>query len=222
MAKTNLRVTRQSSDAFAALAFLNNQSGAERRVLERVADAAIRGQAVSANLQKIANLIIAKALFEGKLPPKAAGRPSDEKFELNYIEYAYRYFELLDKRVSPAAALVSEEFHVEERQVERYASKYKWLIGYLPDERDRYRAWRSGISADEYEAQTLLKIRSHDGRTLSGRPQADRFSSASALLENLRQTLADLTAPPSGSSGAGDGSDQWPKTGSSATGSKPP
>jgi len=192
MEKSNRQVTRLSGDALAALAFVNDEAGAERRVLERVAVAAIRGQVVSADLQKIANAILAKALFEGNLPPKAAGRPADEQLELNHIEYAYRYFELLDSGESPAAKIVSNEFPVEERQVQRYAKKYKWLIGLVPDERGRYRAWRAGISSDEYKAQTLLRIRSHNGRSVSGSPTADCLSTAATVVAKLRQNLANI------------------------------
>ena len=142
------RVTSLTPEATAAIAFAKGVAGAERRVLESVGEATIRGKVVSENTQKIANAILAKALLEGKLPPGAPGRPSNESVELKYVECAYRYFDLLDRRISHPAQKVADELHLEVRQVERCAKKYKWLIGYFEEDRDRFRAWRLGASAN--------------------------------------------------------------------------
>ena len=74
MAKIDRHVTHLSHDAEVAQAFAKNVPGADRRVLERVAEAAALGNVVSPELQKIANAILAVALLNEKLPGRAAGR----------------------------------------------------------------------------------------------------------------------------------------------------
>lgn len=192
------RVTSITPEATAAIAFAKGVAGAERRVLESVGEATIRGKVVSENTQKIANAILAKALLEGKLPPGAPGRPSNESVELKYVECAYRYFDLLDRRISHPAQKVADELHLEVRQVERCAKKYKWLIGYFEEDRDRFRAWRLGASDEEFKDDILMQMRLRSGRSVTGgtQPEAVRLRKASHLVEKLRQELAELIGAP--------------------------
>lgn len=191
MALSERRVTHLSPDAAAVLAFAKCKPGADRRVLERVAEAVILGQEISVDLQKIANALLANALFTGKLPAKATGRPKEEFLALRGVERAYRYFELLDGNKKGAAKKVTEKLPVGDRQVEREARKYRWLIGLSPEDRDRFRIWRSAVSNDEYEADVLISLRQREGRPAVGGPPVDRMAVATDLVAALRKELID-------------------------------
>ena len=114
------------------------------------------------------------------------------------MERAYRYFALLDRRISHPAQKVADELHLEVRQVERCAKKYKWLIGYFEEDRDRFRAWRLGASDEEFKDDILMQMRLRSGRSVTGgtQPEAVRLRKASHLVEKLRQELAELIGAP--------------------------
>ncbi len=192
------RLTILTPDVAAALAFAKGEAGAERRVLERVCEETIRGNVVSENTQRIANAILAKALLEGRLPQKAPGRPSDESVELKYVECAYRYFDLRDRCISHPAQKIADELHLDKRQVERCAKKYKWLIGLHEEDRERFRSWRLSASDEEYKDDILMQIRSRSGRSVAGSPNPEtvRLKQASDIVEKMRQELADLIGDP--------------------------
>lgn len=193
MAKTDRHVTHLSQDAEVAQAFAKNVPGADRRVLERVAEAAVLGNVVSPELQKIANAILAVALLNEKLPDRAAGRHKKESTVLKGVEMAYRYFELLDQagcaRVD-ALRLVAEQFHVDERHVERAVRGYQWLLGWSIEARCRFRAWRHGVSNGEYQEAVLLDLRLHEGIPPAGQPLLkERLAVASDQVETMRNDL---------------------------------
>lgn len=203
MTLSKRRVFRASPEAAAALAFANGDSGADRRVLECVADAVLRGYQVSADFQKLANALLAQALFEGKLPAKAAGRRKEELFELRNVERAYRYYEFRDGGVRRPAEKTAARSSAGTRQVERAMSKYKWLIGWDEQERERFRAWRASISPDEYESAVLVDLRLRDGRPVTGGASGQTLpKKASDMVKALRQELID----------AMNGDDQPPST----------
>ena len=196
MAKTDQHVTHLSQDAVVAQAFAKNVPGADRRVLERVAEAAALGNVVSPELQKIANAILAVALLNGKLPSRAAGRPKDEEFALKSAEMAYRYFDLLDQGVCSRAETlrqVAKQFHVDERHVERAARDYQWLLGWSIEARCRFRAQRDGLSNEEYREAVLLDLRLHEGVPPTGQPLLkDRLAAAPAQVMAMRNDLLCL------------------------------
>lgn len=197
MEKSNRRICRLSPEAAAALAFVNGDPGADRRVLECVADEVLRGHQVSAGFQKLANALLAQALFEGKLPAKAAGRRKDELFELRNVERAYRYYELLDGGARRLAEKAAARSSAGMRQVERAMSEYKWLIGLNEQERERFRAWRASVSAEEYESAVLVDLRLRDGRPVTGGASGQTLpKKASDMVKALRQELIDIMRKP--------------------------
>ena len=196
MTKTDRHITYLSQDAEVAHAFAKNVPGADRRVLERVAEAAALGNVVSPELQKIANAILAVALLNEKLPGRAAGRHKKENTALKGVEMAYCYFELLDQAVcarTEALRLVAKRFHVDERHAERAARDYQWLLGWSTEARGRFRAWRDGLSDEEYRAAVLLDLRLHKGISVAGQPLLkDRLAAAPAQVMAMRNDLLCL------------------------------
>nr|WP_288851881.1 hypothetical protein [uncultured Acidovorax sp.] len=196
MAKTKRHVTHLSQDAEVAQAFAKNAPGADRRVLERVAEAAALGNVVSPELQKIANAILAVALLNEKLPGRAAGRHKKESTALKGVEMAYCYFERLDRAVcarTEALRLVAKQFHVDERHVERAARDYQWLLGWSTEARCRFRAWRGCVSNEEYREAVLLDLRLHEGIPPAGQPLLkERLAAAPAQVMTMRNDLLYL------------------------------
>lgn len=152
-------VTHLTPNGAAVFAFAMCKTGAERAVLERVAQSVVRGEAIHPDLQRISNLILAKALLSEKLPDRAAGRPRDTTDHLKHVERAYRYYEELDNATPDAAGIVGAETPVGARQIEREAQKYRELIGGRdPEARARFRAWRAEVSEEEYRETMLQEL----------------------------------------------------------------
>jgi hypothetical protein len=204
--------TRLSKNNQVARAFAMGAPGCEAGVLERVAEASIRGEVVPPELQKIANAILGVVLLTGKLPEKAPGRPKDEMFALKGVERAYRFFELVDKKVcsrEEALRLVAKQLPASSRHVERSIEDYGWLIGGKRDDdfdaRRRFRLWRAGMSIDDYREAVLLELRFHDGLgPVKQRPLKELLASApnrvTAIQVELRR-LVDLATGRSPESG---------------------
>ena len=112
------------------------------------------------------------------------------------MEIAYRYFELLDQAVcarAEALRLVAKQFHVDERHVERAARDYEWLLGRWTEARCRFRAWRDGVSNEEYQEAVLLDLRLHEGIPPAGQPLLkDRLAVAPAQVMAMRNDLLCL------------------------------
>jgi hypothetical protein len=159
-----------------------------------VADAILSGSVVSPEIQRIANLLLAKSLIDGRLPPKAPGRPYDEAAEVKHFECAYRYFDLLDKNTPRPDEHVSAQMHMESRQIQRYAKEFKQLIGSSPAERDRFRAWRDGVGEESYLEGIRIYLRQHRGlpAVKPDSMQSSRAVNAEKLIEDVRQELARL------------------------------
>ncbi len=206
MAKTNSSKTYLSKNLQAARAFAKGIQGSERSVLERVAEASILGEIVPPELQKTANAILGVALLEGKLPKKALGRPIDEIYAVKGVEAAYCFFELLDQKVhsrNQILMLVAIQVHTTVRNVERYIRDYAWLIGGLSDSdyeaRRRFRAWRAGLTDEEYREAVLLELRFHEGSPPTGqRSLNEKLAAASDQVLAMRAKLRELTDLASG------------------------
>ena len=183
------RVSFLTTDGDVLLAFLNGEKGSERHILERVADLAVLGHPVSAELQKISNLVLADALHNGKLPNKLSGRPPDELYALRSVERAYRYYELLDKGVVEPESIVAKKLHISARKVELAAQKYKWLIGYEFEDRCKFRAQRAFDGEKKYTEGIILQLRQHDGLAPNGNCPVltNRLEKASSLIAAIRQ-----------------------------------
>lgn len=196
MAETDCSTSHPSINNQVARAFAKGVPGSERRVLERVAEASALGEVVPPELQKIANAILGVVLLTGKIPEKAPGRPKDERFALKGVEMAYRYFDLLDQdgcARNDALGLAAKQINASERHVERAVHDYEWLIGCSTEARSRFRAWRDGLSNEEYREAVLLELRFHEGSRPTGkRPLKDCLAGAPAQVTAIRNDLLRL------------------------------
>lgn len=212
MNKVTKVTTRLSKNNQVARAFAVGAPGSEAAVLERVAEASVRGEVVPPELQKIANAILGVVLLTGKLPEKAPGRPKDESFALKGVERAYRFFELVDQKVcgrEEALRLVAKQLPASNRHVERSIEDYAWLIGGERDEdidaRLRFRVWRASMSIEEYREAVLLELRFHDGLgPVKQRPLKDLLAAAPNSVSAMRVELRRLVDLATG---------QWPESG---------
>lgn len=197
MAKIFSSKTYLSKNNQVARAFARGLPGAERRVLERVAEASAQGEVVPPELQKIANAILGVALLAGKLPEKAPGRPKDESSALKGVEIAYCFFDLLDQNIydrSETLRLVAIQKHASERHVERSVRDYAWLVGGSSDAdlnaRCNFRARRAILSHEEYQGEVLRELRFQAGAPPMGhRPVEDRLAAAPRQVGAMRAEL---------------------------------
>lgn len=183
-----------------ARAFAKGIPGADRRVLERVAEASLRGEAVPPELQKIANCILGVVLLNGKLPAKAPGRPKDELFALKGVEIAYSFFSLLDQSIydrGETLRMVAKQVNASERHVERAVHDYAWIVGGSSDAdvgaRSSFRALRATLSKEEYQQNVLLELRFQAGDPPTGHhPEEKRFATAPDQVRAMRSDLLRL------------------------------
>jgi len=193
-------VVHLTPDGDALTAFAKGDAGAERLVLERLADSVLSGGIVNPSIQKIANAIMAEAILKGALPGKKAGRPSADAFRAH--EAAYRYFELKDAgmRSGEALAVVRKEFLIDERQIARFVNEFRPMIGWFVEGRERFRAW--GQTCDEtgfedYEASVRIDLNLRDGLpAVNTKPSTSQLlESARRVLEALREENSDINSP---------------------------
>lgn len=183
-----------------ARAFARGLPGAERRVLERVAEASAQGEVVPPELQKIANAILGVALLTGKLPERAPGRPKEERAALKGVEIAYCFFDLLDQNIYDRSATlqrVAAQKHASERHVERAVRDYAWLVGGSSDAdinaRRIFRARRAILSNEEYQGEVLRELRFQAGVSPMGhRTVEDRLAAAPGQVVAMRAELLRL------------------------------
>lgn len=99
---------------------LSGEPGAEFRALATLAKFVMWGAPIQDNFQSIINLIVAKALFKGRLPQQKIGRPK-LLYGVNGTEVAEWYLALMASGVGYAEAVTSlaEKYNKSERQIMR-------------------------------------------------------------------------------------------------------
>lgn len=190
------RTVHFTPDHDAIAAFLAREPGAERAVMERLADATLKGEEINPIVQKVANAIIAQALLQNGLPPKKVGRKFADAFRGH--EAAYRFFELTDGGMPQKDALVvvQQEHGFVDRQIRFFVQRHRPIIGRFPEDRERYRAWRESCEAFgmSYEASVRIDLNIAEGLPavpLKQDPQA-KLIAAQQFLEAIR--AEDITA----------------------------
>ena len=186
--------------ADAGLAFANGDKGSERHFLELVAADVVHGRPISAIRQKIANLLLANALREGKLPDRAPGRRADEHFAMRDVERAYRYYELLDSgSATPFEDAAAQEPTCDVKTMREAVKNYRWLIGLTIEDRDRFRRSRKFQSEADWEAGIILDLYQRAGYSPGGPPPEakERLKGAPDLVAAARQELKDFLNPAS-------------------------
>ena len=152
-------------------------AGAERAFLEAFASAILHGETIKPELQTLVNAIVAKAIFEKKLPDKPKGRPggrginSNNEFQRSNIAISVSYWELRDQGISYAQVveIMSQRFHMSERHLMRCVSKYKLMNDkeYREKRRD-FIEWLHKPGAEELLAKlTKLEDNSIDDKPIS-------------------------------------------------------
>lgn len=121
----------------------NGVNGAEWELLENFAFQVSLGKVVQPKEQRLVNLIIAKSIISGALPPKPRGRPKDEDSDTLSLRVAMDYWEMRDAGVPYAIAVknLSEQIHKDERHVMRLVKKHKSYVGETLDKRKLRREW---------------------------------------------------------------------------------
>lgn len=181
-------VTVMHPDAEVLLSFVTMQPGCEWQLLKRVAEATVLGHDVDPSVQKIANSLIAVAIFEEKLPERLAGRPVGSIDHLKHVERAYRYYEALDSGKSDAVHKLANELCVGVRQLQREAQNYRWDIGGRdPDSRAQFRLWRSTLSDQEYQKAILEDLHFR----LGARPGKPTQSSLKTVTKSVKEPLEE-------------------------------
>lgn len=184
-------VVHWTPDHEAISAFQKREAGADLSVLERLSEVVLSGGPVNANLQRIANAIIAEALLKGTLPDKKIGRKNADAFRGH--EVAYMYLDLRDggSKRRAAMAAVNDKFRVDERQIDRWVKQYKPMIGVFVEDRERFRAWRKVCEEtghQDYEATVRidLNLRKSSPAVDVSTPPEQLLGDAHRLLETLR------------------------------------
>ena len=137
------RITIPSVEEQALRALTKDANGANFEVLLTLASLVINGREIDPDFQKVANAIVAQAVFFDRLPPKKKGRPKDPD-GLHGWSVANRYFSLVDSGVRYADAVerVAAYFHKDERHIMRIVKENKHLIGGDdPAQRKAKREW---------------------------------------------------------------------------------
>ena len=124
------RITIPSVEEQALRALTKDENGSDFEVLLTLASLVINGREIDPDFQKVANAIVAQAVFFDRLPPKKKGRPKDPD-GLRGWSVANRYFSLVDSGVRYADAVerVAAYFHKDERHIMRIVKENKHLIG---------------------------------------------------------------------------------------------
>lgn len=193
-------VVHWTPDHDSIAAFEKREAGADRGLLERLAEVVLSGGAVHPDVQRIANAIVAEAVLKGALPTKKVGRKKRDAFTGH--EAAYMFFELRDSGASrtEAIAAVIDEFHVVERQIDRWVEQYRPMIGWLVEDRERLRVWRKvceDTGYQDYEAAVRidLNLREHKPAVDVTPTQEQLLDRAHQLLEVLRsKKLTDINS----------------------------
>lgn len=130
-------------------------NGAEWEALEEFAFNIAFDNKITPNLQRLINLIVAKAFFTGALPDMRKGRPKSEETENLGREIACRYWNMRDagKPYAEAVSELSERFHKDERHVMRIVKQHTPFIGETKSKRDWWRLCSQFYSKDSADGE---------------------------------------------------------------------
>lgn len=120
-----------------------NENGAERAMLEDFAYLVVWGCPIPENLQAAANLVFAKAVLQGRLPPSRVGRPAQERTSDVGESVAQKYWDLRDSGVGYREAIeqLEQQFHKGERHLMRLVHSHSQSVGADLKAREDRRRW---------------------------------------------------------------------------------
>lgn len=152
--KITLTIESEAQRLFRAAARKDN--GAEWDCLKTFTDTLLIGGDIDPDLQRLVNLIVAKAFVSQALPMKKRGRPKSDELEELGRKVAQDYWDMRDKGMgySEAVTRLVDLVHKDERHIMRLIEKHKASIGLTLEERRKKREW----------AATLARMYSESGR----------------------------------------------------------
>ncbi len=139
--RKRIRIETRAERSYRAVAGAAN--GAEWDVLWEFASEVVWEQPIDPLLQRLVNLIVAKAVLVGGLPPARRGRPVAEGAQEFGRDLAEDYWAMRDNGVPYKAAIgeLSARHHKDERHLSRIIKEHTRWVGETRIERDRKRQW---------------------------------------------------------------------------------
>ena len=158
----------------------------------------ISGDNIDPVVQRLVNLIVAKAVIVGALPLEKLGRPKSGDLDSIGRDAAQLYWEMIDSGIGyqEAVEAVSSKFHKSERHIMRLVAKHKKDIGDTLEERSRGRKWNEVMwdrcrehpgTLDRFKAMYEPKIPYPDLEL------ADYLDHLEALTHELAASIKPLT-----------------------------
>lgn len=141
--RKRIRIETRAERSYRAVAGAAN--GAEWDVLWEFASDVVWEQPIDPLLQRLVNLIVAKAVLVGGLPPARRGRPVAEGAQDFGRDLAEDFWAMRDSGVPYRAAIgeLSARHHKDERHLSRIIKEHTKWGGETRIERDRRRQWWS-------------------------------------------------------------------------------
>lgn len=141
--RKRIRIATRAERSYEAVA--SNSNGAEWDVLCEFASEVVWEQPIDPLLQRLVNLIVAKAVLLGGLPPARRGRPVAEGAHEFGCNLAEDFWAMRDSGVSYKDAIgeLSARHHKDERHLSRIIKEHTGSVGDTRIERDRRRQWQS-------------------------------------------------------------------------------
>lgn len=136
------------TQAFALEMLAVGRIGAEWEALDVLARSVVEGEDIDPLFQAVVNALVAKAVFSGKLPARAKGRPKASAVSAIGWLVANEYFDMTDSGTGydDAARKLSEKFNKSERQIMRFVKANRKQVGESIAERAFTRAAREVLS----------------------------------------------------------------------------
>jgi hypothetical protein len=141
--RKRIRIETRAERSYRVVAGAAN--GAEWDVLCEFARDVVWEQPIDPLLQRLVNLIVAKAVLVGGLPPARRGRPVAEGAREFGEDLAENFWAMRDSGIPYQAAIgeLSARHHKDERHLSRIIREHTKWVGETRTERDRKRQWRS-------------------------------------------------------------------------------
>jgi hypothetical protein len=174
------------------------ENGAEWECLSNFAAEVIIGNKIHPERQRIVNLIVAKAVIQGVLPPRRTGRPKEPRTDQLAMEVSDAYWLLMDSGYSSemAVEILSSRFHKTERQIYRYVQSQKPFSRSTKSEREQLRAyWRisASLNGEVNPDGWPYEFRSPD---LSSLTDEDYLDHLRELIAKEAKEIADINHQP--------------------------
>lgn len=163
----------------------NNGNGAELEVLNDLASAVIWDEPIDPLLQQLANIVIAKAVINGSLPPGRRGRPTSEGAHEFGVAVAWEFWNMRDSGVPYKEAIqaLSDRHHKDERHLSRIIENNTSYSEKTREDRDRLRTLfkflaenRAANGPSQYEKFMFAFLDQPEAPEFSGQDYLDHLN----------------------------------------------